>query len=91
MPNSPFGRGRIRLLKQAYGGVREIHPRFAHHENPVLAIVIEDIATHVGMGGLLDGESEQPNLNVNELTTSTQAPEFLLRPYFDVAKHGVGF
>ena len=47
----------IRLLEQVHGGVGEIYPRVAHHANPVQEISVERIAGHVGMGGLLDGES----------------------------------
>src|SRR5260221_4134310 len=47
----------IRLLEQAHGGVSEIYPRVTHHANPVQEISVERIAGHVGVGGLLDGES----------------------------------
>src|SRR5919197_3550863 len=50
-------RRRIRSLKQAHRGVREVHPRIACYANRVLAIAIEDVTSNVGMGDLLDREA----------------------------------
>jgi hypothetical protein len=51
-----FRRG-VRARKQEHGGVREIHSRIADHANPVLRVTIENVAGHVGMRGLLNGQA----------------------------------
>jgi hypothetical protein len=51
-----FRRG-VRARKQEHGGVRESHSRIAEHANPVLRIAIEQVARHVGMRRLLNGEA----------------------------------
>src|SRR5687768_8233152 len=51
-----FRRG-VRARKQEHGRVREIHSRIAGHTNPVLRVAVENVASHVGMGGLLNGQA----------------------------------
>ena len=54
---SVWCRGRVRTLEQTHGGIRKIDPGVTNHMNPVRAIRVEDVAGHVGMGGLSHGQS----------------------------------